>query len=162
VDNEDKESSPLEQADKARHEEPVPPADEYISLSVVTTGLVVELEHVSSAATVAEVVNRIRREAATDWSEAIILRRGSKALRALSPDESLRGAGVQSGDTLIFTPSATWGSGWQEVALFLGTSASAGVVGGAAYDLLKSTLRAMTARWQKQSQSHLNSVARPI
>jgi hypothetical protein len=56
----------------------------------------------------------------------------------------------------MFASLATWGSSWQEVALFLGTSASAGVVGGAAYDLLKSTIHAMTARWQQRLGSTAN------
>jgi hypothetical protein len=154
VDNEKNEKVALERAFGEESDESLQTADEYISLSVVTIGLVAKLEHVSLAATVAEVVNRVRREAATDWSDiAVILRSGSGEPRTLSHHESLREAGVKSGDTLVFAHSVTWGSGWQEVALFMGTSASAGVIGGAAYDLLKSTLRAMAGRWQKHRSS---------
>lgn len=152
--NEDLQGAPLEQDAETGHGAAPPTADEQIALSVVTMGLVVEFEDVSPAALVSEVINRVRREAATDWSGiAVLLRSGDSEPRTLSPHQSLRAAGVRSGDTLIFAASATWGSGWQEVALFFGTSASAGVVGGAAYDLLKSTLHEMTARWQQRRGS---------
>lgn len=123
--------------------------DEYISLTVVTMGDVRELDHVSLGATVGEVIERVRREAAIDWSDILVtVRSGGPELRAVSPKQTLLEAGIAEGDTLIFTPSATWGSGWQEVAIYLGTSASAGVIGGAAYDLLKSTIKTLAARWQ--------------
>lgn len=152
--NEELQGSPVEPNADTGHGEAPPTADEQIALSVVTMGLVVELEDLSPAALVSDVINRVRREAATDWSDiAVLLRSGDGEPKSLNPHDSLRAAGVQSGDTLIFASSAHWGSGWQEVALFLGTSASAGVIGGAAYDLLKSTLHAMAARWQQRRGS---------
>ena len=152
--NEDLQGSPVEPDPETGHGETPPTVDEQVALSVVTMGLVVELKDVSPAALVCDVINRVRREAATDWSDvAVLLRSGDGEPKTLLPHQSLRAAGVQSGDTLIFASSATWGSGWQEVVLFLGTSASAGVIGGAAYDLLKSTLHAMAARWQQRHGS---------
>lgn len=152
--NEDLQGSPEERDADTGHGEAPPTADEQITLSVLTMGLVIELKDVSPAALVSEVINRVRREAATDWSDiAVLLRSDDGEPRTLSPHQSLRAAGVQSGDTLIFAFPVALGSGWQEVALFLGTSASAGVVGGAAYDLLKSTLHAMAARWQQRRGS---------
>jgi hypothetical protein len=123
-----------------------------VSLSVLTPGSVVKLERVPLAATVAEVVNSVRGEPLTDWSEVALLlsRPGRGEPQKLSPQQSLGEAGVQPGDALIHAYTVQWGSGWQEIGLFLASSAGAGVIGGAAYDLLKSTLRTAARRWGKR------------
>ena len=159
MDNDQTESAPLERASTAGCEEPV---EDYISLSVATIGNVVKLEHVPLTATIAEVVNGVRREPLTDWNDValILFRRGNREPQTLSPHQSLREAGVLSGDTLIHGYPIKLSSGWQEVGLFLATSAGAGVVGGAAYDLLKSTLRSAAGRWRERRASTSPSLSR--
>ena len=137
--------------------------EDYVSVSVVTLGSVVKLERVPLAATVAEVVNSVRGEPLTDWSEVSLglSRPGRGEPQTLSPQQSLREAGVQSGDALIHAHPIRAASGWQEIGLFLASSAGAGVIGGAAYDLLKSTLRTAAKRWGKrQAETSASSLSR--
>jgi hypothetical protein len=72
---------------------------------VVTIGLVVELEDVSLATLVSEVIDRVRREAAIDGSGVLIRQPADGEPQVLSPQQSLREARVKSGDRLILTPS---------------------------------------------------------
>jgi hypothetical protein len=143
-----------DQAVGSQPSEPLQAADERISLTVATMGHVTQLDAISRETTVAEVVDRVRREAAIDWDDIVItVRSGDSKVRAVSPKQTLCAAGVEAGDTLIFTSPVVWGSGWLEVAVFLGDSAAAGVVGAAAYDLLKATVRSTAARWRDRRGS---------
>ena len=71
----------------------------YVSVSVVTLGSVVKLERVPLTATVAEVVNSVRREPLTGWSEVSLglSRPGRREPQTLSPQQALGEAGVQHG-----------------------------------------------------------------
>lgn len=162
MDSEHDEGTALERAFGARSDEPVAAAEDSISITVTTFGSVVKLDHVPLTATVAELVDSVRREPVTDWNEVALLlhRPGREEPQTLSPRQSLREADVQSGDTLIHAYAVRWASGWQEVAFFLATSSSAGVVGGAAYDLLKSTVRRATGRWWRRQGSASPSLSR--
>jgi hypothetical protein len=140
-----------------------PEAGEPISVTIVTMGQVRRLDDLSRKATVAEVAERVRRETAIDWDGVIVtVRSGDSALRVVSPQQTLREAGIATGDTLLLTPrSIVWGSGWQEVAVFLADSAAAGVVGAAATGLLKATIKSMSARWrERRGSSAIPSLSR--
>lgn len=156
------ESTASERAFGAGTGEAVAAAEDSISMTVATPGNVVRLEHVPLTATVAEVVNSVRPEPVADWNEVGLLlhRPGREEPQRLSPEQSLGEAGVQAGDTLIHAYAARWGSGWREIATFLATSGSAGIVGGAAYDLLKVTVRRAVNRWRIQRGSASPSLSR--
>ena len=72
--------------------------------------------------------------------------------KRIASSETLRDAGVSDGDHLAISTEATAGGGsvWVEVAAFLAAAVASGVAGNAAYDMLKSTVRSIAARWRKR------------
>jgi hypothetical protein len=120
VDSQETNDGDSDQAVESKSSESARGADKGISLTVATMGHVTQLDAVSGESTVAEVVDRVRRETAMGWDDIVVtVRSGRSKLRVVSANETLRDAGIAFGDTLIFTQSFVWGSGWQEVAVFL-------------------------------------------
>lgn len=77
---------------------------------------------------------------------------GSGREGMLEPEESLRDAGVREGDYLQVALLPTAGLSWLDVGSFLEAAAASGVIGGLAYDLLKSTIMSTARRWQGKQQ----------
>lgn len=122
-----------------------------ILTAVGPNGRIHELRSIPTTTTVAGIVSFILQESGYDAREgiAVVLYRDSRAL-ALMSDQTLHEAGVRSGDRLqILFPAEQGGPAWLEVAKYLESQAAGGVIGGAAFGLLISTIHSVRARWRK-------------
>jgi hypothetical protein len=81
----------------------------------------------------------------------------------LSSDQSLQDAGVRSGDRLqVVSPIGAGGPEWTEVGKYFEQAVASGITGNAAFYLLKSSLKSITARWHRLREARRASCERDM